>query len=180
MRFAYADPPYVGQAARYYGCPEVDHVDLVRRLVREFPDGWALSCSSPSLRMLLPICPEGVRVGAWVKPFHAFKRGVRPAYAWEPVIFRGGRNRNHPPPLKGGRAITPRDWVSANITLRKGLVGAKPPEFSRWIFAILGMRAGDELVDLFPGTGAVTKEWAAYLELIRKRIAGPLFAEANP
>ena len=38
------------------------------------------------------MCPAGVRVGAWVKTFCAFKKGVRPAYAWEPVIFTGGRN----------------------------------------------------------------------------------------
>ncbi len=176
MRFAYADPPYIGQARRRYGYPEVDHADLVGRLVREFPDGWALSCSSPTLRVLLPICPEDVRIGAWVKPFHVFKRGVRPAYGWEPVIFRGGRNKKHPPPAKGAEATTPRDWISANITLRKGLVGAKPLEFSWWIFAILGMQASDELVDLFPGTGAVTEAWAAYCEMARKRVVGPLFA----
>src|SRR5437773_8181969 len=97
MRCAYADPPYPGQAAKYYGdyadfAGEVNHARLIDHLVTEFPDGWALSTSSPALRDILPLCPADIRIAAWVKPFHAFKRGVRPAYAWEPVIFRGGRN----------------------------------------------------------------------------------------
>jgi hypothetical protein len=127
------------------------------KLVSDFPDGWAMSCSSPSLRELLPACPADVRIGAWVKPFHAYKKGVRPAYAWEPVVYRGGRNRNHPPPPKGGVATTPKDFVSANITLKKGLVGAKPLEFCQWVLDLLGYREGDELVDMFPGTNAMAK-----------------------
>lgn len=90
MRFAYADPPYVGQARRHYGCTEINHAMLISHLVSDFPDGWALSCSSTSLRELLPLCPEDARVAAWVKPFASFKPGVNPAYAWEPVIFLGG------------------------------------------------------------------------------------------
>lgn len=167
VRIAYADPPYIGQAKRHYGnhpdyAGEVDHGALVIRLVDEFPDGWALSCSSPSLRYLLPRCPDDVRIGAWVKPFHILKRGVRPSYGWEPVLFRGGRNPPavaHPPPVKGGRATTPRDWVAASVTLRRGMVGAKPDEFCFWLFDLLGMHTDDELVDLFPGSGAVTRAW---------------------
>lgn len=164
MRFAYADPPYLGCGVKFYGehhdeaarwdDPEA-HQELVTQLVEEFPDGWALSLSTPSLRVILPMCPDDARVGAWVKPFHAFKKGVRPAYAWEPVIFRGGRNQGHPPPEKGGQATTPRDFVAANITLRKGLTGAKPVEFCRWVLELLNYREGDELVDLFPGTGVM-------------------------
>jgi hypothetical protein len=163
VKFAYADPPYLGQA-RHYDHPEsaiwndtAAHFNLITTLVSDFPDGWAMSCSSPSLRELLPACPADVRIGAWVKPFHAYKKGVRPAYAWEPVVYRGGRNRNHPPPPKGGVATTPKDFVSANITLKKGLVGAKPLEFCQWVLDLLGYREGDELVDMFPGTNAMAK-----------------------
>jgi len=174
MRFAYADPPYAGQAKKHYGAAarEVNHTLLIRHLVDDFPDGWALSCSSSSLRDLLPLCPEDVRVGAWVKPFHIFKKGVRPAYAWEPVIFRGGRNQGHPPPPKGGQATTPRDWVSANITLRKGVVGVKPPAFCVWLFDVLGLQPADELVDLFPGSGAVTAAWQMFKAQDRLDLGG--------
>lgn len=90
-RFAYADPPYPGQARKHYGpdAREVDHVLLLAYL--ETFDGWALSTSSPALRDVLALCPPGVRIGAWVKPFASFKRGVDPAYAWEPVIYRTAR-----------------------------------------------------------------------------------------
>lgn len=174
MRFAYADPPYIGQAKKHYAhdpqCAEVDHRALLVRLRDEFADGWALSCSTPSLEEILHLArgvfgPGQVRIGAWVKPFHVFKKGVRPAYAWEPIVFRGGRNKKHPPPLKGGKATTPRDWVSANITLRRGLVGAKPEVVCRWLFDLLGARPGDELVDVYPGTGGVSRAWDIYMAL---------------
>lgn len=171
MRFGYADPPYIGQAKKHYShdpkCAEVDHVSLVTQLRDDFPDGWALSASSPSLEEILHICrvvlgPNQVRVGAWAKSFCAFKRGVRPAYAWEPVIFRGGRNKNHPPPLKGGKATTPKDFVVEPITLKRGLTGVKPAKFCFWMFDILGVRDGDTLIDLFPGSGAVTDALKVY------------------
>lgn len=168
MRFAYADPPYIGQAKRHYShdplCAEVDHANLIKKLVREYPDGWALSCSSPSLPEILSYCGGiPIRIGAWVKPFHAYKKGVRPAYAWEPVIYHGGRNKNHPPPEKGGKATTPKDFHSANITLKKGLVGAKPESFCLWIFDLLNAWPGDTLDDLFPGTGAVGRAWEKWI-----------------
>lgn len=153
MRFAYADPPYLGQRARY-GYPEWNaierHIALVEELVRAYPDGWALSCSTPSARILWARCPDDTRMGAWVKPFASFKPGVNPAYAWEPVLFRGGRKRDRTQP-------TVRDWHSENITLRKGLAGAKPPKFGAWVASLLGATAEDEVVDLFPGTGAVAR-----------------------
>lgn len=154
MRFAYADPPYLGQGDRYDHYDSAmwnevkSHLALVDQLFDEYPDGWALSLSSPSLRLILPHCPDTARVAAWVKPFAVFKPNVNPAYAWEPIIFVGGR--------RGTRErATVRDWHSENITLRKGLVGAKPPGFCRWILDLLGYEEGDELVDIFPGTGVM-------------------------
>lgn len=150
MRFAYADPPYIGQAKRHYDCAEVDHIQLVKRLFDY--DGWALSCSSPTLRQVLNTCPPDVRIGAWVKPFASFKPGVNPAYAWEPVVFRGGR--------KLGRGVpTVVDWVSCNITLERGTHGAKPEAFCFWLFEMLGMEPEDDFDDLFYGSGAVTRAW---------------------
>lgn len=55
-----------------------------------------------------------------------------------------------------------RDFVVANITPKRGTHGAKPDEFCRWIFDLLGMQPGDDLVDLFPGSGAVSRTWAEY------------------
>jgi len=167
MIAAYADPPYIGQARKHYShdpqCAEVDHGKLVARMCREY-DCWALSCSSPSLQQILALCPPDVRVGAWVKPFCSYKPGVNPAYAWEPVILWHGRNR-------GRDVATVRDWVSANITLKKGLSGAKPPAFCFWLFDFMGLKPSDELIDLFPGTGIVTRCWKEWGE---SRIGTPV------
>lgn len=163
MRFAYADPPYLGLAAKFYGdlhpdAAEYDtldaHARLVQRLCDEF-DGWAMSLHTPTLKPILSICPDDVRVGAWVKPFGVFKPGVNPAYVWEPVIFRGGRKRRRDEP-------TVRDWVDCSITLRRGFTGAKPDGFCFWIFSLLNVRPDDEFVDVFPGSGAVTRAWQRF------------------
>jgi hypothetical protein len=154
MLFAYADPPYPGRAYYYSRessyAGEVDHKELVDRLVAQYPDGWALSTSSPSLADILPLCPEDVRVMAWVKPFASFKPNINPAYAWEPVIVRGGRPR-------GRNVLTIRDWCSANIALKKGLVGAKPETFCHWILDVLNVLPEDRVVDLYPGTGVLRR-----------------------
>ena len=163
MRFAYADPPYLGMGAKHYSrhhenaadCDDPAwHRSLIVRLQDEYPDGWALSCASTNLAVLLPMCPQGVRVAAWVKPFASFKPNVNPAYAWEPVLFCGGRKATRKDP-------TIRDWHSENITLRKGLAGAKPPGFALWVLQLLHVRSdlGDTIDDLFPGTGSVLAAW---------------------
>ena len=35
-------------------------------------------------------------------------------------------------------------------------MGAKPAAFCWWVFDLLGALPGDELVDLFPGSGGIT------------------------
>jgi hypothetical protein len=157
-RFAYADPPYPGLAARYYSdhpdfAGEVDHAELLTRLAERYPDGWALSTSSRTLREVLALCPSGVRVGVWTKPAPpGYTRHAR--RAWEPVIFCGGR----PLPRDGGTVL---DWVHvAPPREHPGrVVGIKPSGFSWWVFENLGAAAGDTLDDLFPGSGAVGRAW---------------------
>lgn len=172
MRIAYADPPYIGQARRHYGCAEIDHAELVDRLCSEF-DAWALSCSTPSLGAILPLCPADVRIGAWVKPFCVFKPGVNPAYAWEPVLFRGVRKRPRTAP-------TVRDWCSANITLKRGLVGAKPTGFCEWLFNLLALSLEDEFVDIYVGSGAVTRAYTAWRESRLAESSGTSTNNASP
>jgi hypothetical protein len=180
MKFAYADPPYLGQGVKHYGdrhadaadCDTVEwHETLIKRLCDEFPDGWALSLHTPSLKAMLNLCPDDVRVGAWVKPFAAFKKNVTRAYAWEPVIFRGGRDIPTSEP-------TVRDWVSEPITMRKGFPGAKPAAFCWWVFEFLGMQARDDLADLFPGSGAVSEALQMWREAKNGNCQFGMFGEA--
>lgn len=114
-----------------------------------------MSLSSPSLRTILPMCPDDCRVMAWVKPFAAYKPNVGNAFAWEPVIVRLSRKIGRGQP-------TVRDFISAEITLKKGLTGAKPPIFCWWIFAVLNLQPDDKFTDLFPGTGILGKEWERF------------------
>lgn len=156
MRFAYADPPYFGYAVQFYGDqhPEAavydtleGHTALIERLCTDFPDGWALSMTSGNLRDILPLCPREARVCAWVKGFASFKPGVRLQHAWEPVVLMGGRQRE--------RLHCVRDWFEESMTLERGFRGAKPERFIHWILTMLAAEPEDEIVDLFPGSGAV-------------------------
>lgn len=156
LRFAYADPPYLGCSRLYPEHPgstrwdePAEHGQLMASMDRDY-DGWALSLSAKSLPVLLPLAPAGIRIGAWVKPFSAFKKHVRIAYGWEPLIFKPGRPNNDPD------APCCRDWLSENITLRRGLTGAKPERFCRWVLDLLGWCNGDEITDLFPGTNTMS------------------------
>jgi hypothetical protein len=156
--FAYADPPYVG-CSHFYDHPDAarwddpeEHVALMHRMHEQY-NGWALSCSVPSLAAILPGAPEGTRVAAWVKPFCAYKRNVRVAYSWEPVLWARTLPRRDADPVG-------RDHLSANITMRRGFTGAKPEEFTRWLYVLLGAQPSDDIDDLFPGSGAVARELA--------------------
>lgn len=150
LRFAYADPPYPGCARKYYGTAEVDHEALIASLGASGYAGWALSTSARALRTLLPLCPERARVAAWVKPIGVSSRTYGMHNTWEPLI------------VCPGRLLQPgvRDWLSAQPARRGGtLPGRKPLAFCAWLFSLLGMRPGDELDDLFPGTGIVSQAW---------------------
>lgn len=157
MRFAYADPPYFGCGKRHYTQHHDDaakwdtrdaHLELVATL-RGY-DGAALSCLARDLAWLLPACPGNALVAAWVKPFGSgFKPNQRIIRAWEPVVYWTPRTLG---------AETVRDVLTANAALGTGLVGAKPPAFNRWVIDLLGVKSGDTLDDLFPGTGSMQVE----------------------
>lgn len=161
MLLAYADPPYPGNAARYYGrhpafAGEVDHAALLSMLATY---GWALSTSARALPRVLAECVAQdltVRVAAWIRGprAHATAHVVN---AWEPVVFAGGRHlaAGVPDVLLG---VVPR----ARPTLPSSVVGMKPPRFAEWVFRLLGARLGDELMDLYPGSGIVGRTWELY------------------
>lgn len=162
-KFAYADPPYIGQSARLYGkhkdyAGEVDHAKLIALLEDSF-DGWALSCSMKSLPALMKLVPDDVLTLAWVKPNTAPPMGDKRHYSWEPVIMRPLRNP----------AVPTMTHVVCNVeqyTFRQKpegyVVGAKPGGFCYWLFKAAGLTPEDEFFDLFPGSEAVTDAWARY------------------
>jgi hypothetical protein len=164
MRFAYADPPYPGQAKRWYGnhpdyAGEVDHAELIERLCRDYPDGWALSTGMVMLQGVLALCPDDVAIAVWhntnSQPPGAAK--WRWCYSWEAVIVRGGR------PAPTVRNLLSASGLKGTAALRCGIEsfpGGKPPAFTRWVANLLGARPDDQIDDLFPGSGAVARELA--------------------
>jgi hypothetical protein len=164
LKLAYADPPYPGQAARWYKnhpdyAGEVDHRQLVDRLTSEYPDGWALSTSAAALPAVLAVCPAVVHVAVW-HVTNAEHPGFKVSHwwrVWEPVIVSGGCHDAEP--VRNLLACP----NHSGYDRRRTIAGQKPAEFCRWVFRLLGARVGDRLDDLFPGSGAVSRAWADYL-----------------
>lgn len=174
LHVAYADPPYIGQSKKHYKdhedyAGEVDHGELLDRLIADYPDGWALSLHMPSLGLILQMCEDrglslydgDIRVLNWVKTFGAYKKNVRVAYVWEPVIIK--------PCVRLDGSVPTRDFVfdeivAEPITMKRGLAGAKPERFCFWLFNCMGLRPCDTLDDLFPGSEAVTCAWETWCE----------------
>jgi len=158
MKFAYADPPYLGMGKRMYGPLHAEagiwdstqsHIELLRLLEVEYPDGWAFSCNPAQLGLFLQHVPDDVRVAAWCKTFFQIRK-TTVQYAWEPVLFRGGRTNPQRPMV--------RDWLTCARAMKKGVPGAKPHQFNRWILDLLAFDPElDTLDDLFPGSGGMSK-----------------------
>lgn len=163
VTLGYADPPYIGCAHLYKDHPdyrgEVDHARLIEELEYAY-DGWILHAAATprSMAVIAPLVEkiEGARWCTWVKGFAAFKKNVPVAYAWEPVIIKPARK-----PVVSKRQVN-RDWIQESITLKRGLTGAKPEKVCHWAFELVGAHPEDELIDLFPGTGAVKKAWQSW------------------
>ena len=158
MKYAFADPPYYGYAKYYkknhpesYVWDDLDtHQALIESLTNEY-DGWALCLASVNLVDILPLCPKEVRICSWVKPFASFKPGINPAYTWEPVIIHNPRKK------RSKDEWTIKDHLICNISMQKGLMGAKPILFCEWVLQLLGVQSTDEIIDIFPGTGIFEK-----------------------
>ena len=154
MRFAYADPPYPGQAADLYAnhkdyAGEVDHAQLIDDLVLGYPDGWDSRPPPRALRYVLPLCPADVWVCAWYKtnapPVRTTGRRI---WSWEPVIVWRGR--------QDPSGVRVKDAISCGQGY--GFPGQKPAAFTRWIVEQLGATSEDTIDDVFPGSGAVGEE----------------------
>jgi hypothetical protein len=159
MKLAYADPPYIGKAKLHYDCAEINFPELIARLENDY-DGFALSCNSVDLKILLPMFKTKIRIGAWVKPWAAIKKNVWPVYAWEPVIFRTPKRKI----IKHKMIL---DWIQQcpNMTKNSKIIGKKPMAFSFWIFEILRADPSDDFTDLYHGSGAVKEAWKLFTRM---------------
>jgi hypothetical protein len=180
LRFAFADPPYPGQAKRHYGdhpdyAGEVDHAELVARLMEY--DGWVLCTGAVMVFEVVPLCPEGTRLYPWIKQgVVPYKPGVSVDFGWEPIFQYGGRRRHR-------RASILPDYLHTHSVRYKeagagAVIGMKPYEYCAYCFETLGARPelGDTLEDLFPGSGAVSAAWERW----RSEPRLPIFEAEDP
>lgn len=159
-RLAVADPPYPGKAHLYRGHPdfggEVDHVALLHRLAAY--DGWALATSADALPAVLHACVAlalPVRVASWHRG-HRPGRSTEPLGGWEPVIYvpaRAHEARDDQPVDTLHHVARPRRADPARV------IGAKPAAWCGWVFSLVQARPMDQLDDLFPGSGGVSRAW---------------------
>lgn len=173
MKLAIADPPYLGRAVRWYGPngrgkgkgkgradehPEAylwdkpeTHKNLVTELNENY-DGWAIAMSAHNLSTYLSVIEteseNGIRVCVWHKP-NPIPSGSRIFNVWEPVIVKIPEGRKG---RSGG--VSTKDLITIPHKA-SGFAGAKPMEWTRWVLDLMGYREGDEIYDLFNGSGAV-------------------------
>lgn len=167
MRFAYADPPYLGQGKRHYGDhPDAGrwdsisaHHNLVKELDSEY-DGWALSLSMKSLQTILTVCNPRVIVLGWFKPI-APPLGDHRRYNWEPVIVKP--LRRYGPGYVPTALIESPPQFTFRETPNSHVIGEKPESFFHWVFASAGVDKDDTFIDLFPGSGAGGRAWDSYV-----------------
>lgn len=182
MKLAIADPPYppfIGsggrknRASRWYGegqrsvtdrpadrhpeAAEWDDPARHRRLLLDLLDGYdgfAIATSPDGIAAYGDL-PAACRLLAWVKP-NAQPGSHRLRSMWEPVILYppAGRRSN-----RGGVGAMPDVLIQS---APGGFIGAKPPEWVRWVLDALTYDAEtDEVTDLFPGSGAVSAALSA-------------------
>lgn len=160
MRLALVDPPYVGREDVYRGHPDyrdepTDYAAIAARLDAGRYDGWAVCCSADTaydVETELRQLRRDLRRGIWPRePVHVDTH--QPRYSHEVVIVAAARY---------GRARWPTDvlWGVGPVRSHpRAVIGAKPPEWSCWVFGLLGARASDTLDDWYPGSGQVGEAW---------------------
>jgi hypothetical protein len=87
---------------------------------------------------------------AWVKPI-AVPSGNRIATTWEPVIVKVPKERRG-----HGKGKSMKDHAIINPP-QNGFIGAKPEGWTEWVLDAMGYQAGDEVTDIFNGSGAVSQ-----------------------
>lgn len=178
LALAYADPPYPGNARRYYArhpdfAGEVDHGELLSRLAGY--DGWALSTSARALPAVLALAVArglAVRVAAWPRR-PAPHPSARVLNAWEAVVYVPARGSPRPPGAQVVLDVLQGVAARRRPTLPTAVIGMKPPAFCEWVFRLLGASPGDRLDDLYPGSGIVERTWQIYASLPAERDASP-------
>jgi hypothetical protein len=186
LKLAIADPPYLGRASTWYGStmgksqlsikqggtsktgykpadyhPESHlwddietHRNLINRLENDY-DGFALCLAHDNLQQLLPLFKTKVKICIWHK--WILPSGSSITNNYEPVIIKVPKNRRAA--VKG---LTTPDVLTCQKREGRGFAGRKPKAFTHWILDLLQYQDGDEVDDLFNGSGAVIESINTY------------------
>lgn len=132
------------------------HRLLLEELLDSY-DGWAIATTPDGLEAYRPL-PVPHRLMVWHK-LRPLPTAHRIATTWEPVILYPPRGRRaRPPDTEEGRVYGAQvpDVLTAPPPGAR-FAGAKPAVWTRWVLDALSYDPDvDELVDLFPGSGAVS------------------------
>lgn len=123
-----------------------EHRKLIEMLMAEY-DGFAIATTPDGLGAYHPL-PISARIGVWHR-MNTIPGGQNLLSKWEAVILFTPESR------RARTANRVSDVLTANAQ-RNDFAGSKPPEWTRWVLAALGYDPSvDEVVDIFPGSGAV-------------------------
>jgi len=186
LKLAIADPPYLGRASTWYGSsirksqlgavhggtakinykpadyhPEAHlwddietHKTLIEKLESDY-DGFALCLAHDNLQQLLPLFTVKVKVCIWHKWTLPSRSCISNSY--EPVIIKV------PDARKGAiKGLTTPDVMTYQKREGMGFAGRKPKAFTHWILDLLQYKEGDQVDDLFNGSGAVIEAVNTY------------------
>jgi hypothetical protein len=172
VRFAYADPPYLGQGASRYGHLHPDaavwddpatHTALVERLEVEYPDGWAISLT-PQPEAVMAYVGPGRELAVWHRRGWMTSRPqMRISFCFELVLYRTAvpNMKKNGPMVANVFTLGGQNW---QLGKQAGThTGTKPEEFCHWVLDLLGYNPEtDQIDDLFPGEGSMTRAAAQH------------------
>jgi hypothetical protein len=183
VKLVIADPPYPpfrgaggtkNRASRWYGdgqrslkdrpsdshdeASEWDdparHAALLTELL-DTADGFAIATCPDGIAAYGEV-PPAMRIMAWVKP-NAQPGSHRLRSLWEPVLLYApeGRRSN-----RGGMGLVPDVLIHP---IEAGFIGKKPQRWTHWVLDALSYQPDvDTALDLFPGSGEVTRAIGTY------------------
>jgi hypothetical protein len=103
----------------------------------------------------LPFCKPSIKIMIWHK--WSIPSRARVQNRFEPVLVRIPKSR------KGGiSGLTMTDVLTHKRKPQLGFTGAKPTEWTHWVLEAMGYQQGDEIIDLFNGSGAVSRAIETY------------------
>lgn len=186
MRFAIADPPYLGRAHRHYGIRPGVGVEFgsgpsraasgrqpSKRATSEHPDAseWDQPERHQEMVDELVVAFDGFAIAMHRTSLSHYLAWLPDAWVavWHDTRMPAGGARivgawepvlvQTPKMTRRGRGMNVRDVLVAPHP-EVAHLGAKPRAWTAWVIDMLGVGDDDEVVDMFPGSGLVAAELA--------------------